>query len=379
MPRRWADSRGLPPALSLETTVTIGVLGTIFLLVQITLPFLLFYEPSLPGEGVRRHRLRTPGPAMRSSTPFAEIVPDPPRVVIEVAKEAANWGRDLGVFAVFARLNPVSAWMRGTAHIDWCEGNYEVTRFIAEFFNTWSNLPFFLGPPIAIYKFRPFSVHVDAGINFVFVLLMCVGAGSGYFHATLTLSGQLFDEWSILWVIMTGFALWMPRPIHLYLGFRNRRTLKLATFGLAVVGSYIGLLVPAANAFLLLLFAVPGFAVVYRELQEQPETHRHIRRLRRLFFATVVWWVLALVCWINDRLFCEVWKDFAAEFGFSYPQLHALWHVFVYIACYISCTLAAFFFARRETPHLDPGISYWPSKDVEFGLPYVEIHVLPAN
>lgn len=44
----------------------------------------------------------------------------------------------------------------------------------------------------------------------IWVLIMVIGASSAYFHATLSLVGQLLDEVAILWVLLAGYSLWIP-------------------------------------------------------------------------------------------------------------------------------------------------------------------------
>ena len=51
---------------------------------------------------------------------------------------------------------------------------------------------------------KPYASIMGPGIHIVWLLLMVVGASSAYFHATLSLFGQLMDEIAILWTIMSG-------------------------------------------------------------------------------------------------------------------------------------------------------------------------------
>ena len=83
---------------------------------------------------------------------------------------------------------------RGSSPLDWCEENYIFTPLIAEFFNTVSNSIFLIMPPFLMYLHKPYAVSIGPGINIIWFLLMVVGASSAYFHATLSLLGQLLDE-----------------------------------------------------------------------------------------------------------------------------------------------------------------------------------------
>ena len=68
-------------------------------------------------------------------------------------------------------------------------------------------------PPFLMHLHQPYAASIGPGIHIIWFLLIVVGASSAYFHATLSLLGQLLDEIAILWVIMAGFAMWYPRAM----------------------------------------------------------------------------------------------------------------------------------------------------------------------
>ena len=259
----------------------------------------------------------------------------------------------------------------GSSHIDWCEQNYLIVDFIAEFYNTVSNIPFLILPPVVIYLYAPYSLYVDAGVNWVWVLLMVVGAGSGYFHATLTLSGQLFDEWAILWVMMAALSLWTPTEWTRNTIFQNRLHFKVFMLAVAVLFTYLACLYPAINAFLLFAFGVPTFGIVKNGYEF--DKNASAGRVKQMTIASVAWISVAVFFWINDRLFCKLWTEFFVLHGYSYPQLHALWHVCVLCGAYTGTVLGSYFKARNQFAHLNPKIAFWPFDTVDIGIPYVKV------
>nr|XP_026696187.1 alkaline ceramidase 2 isoform X2 [Ciona intestinalis] len=203
-----------------------------------------------------------------------------------------------------------------SSEVDWCENNYATIPIIAEFWNTVSNSIFFIIPPLLIYLFKQYSRQVCSSVNLVWVLLIFVGAGSVYFHSTLSLVGQLIDEIAILWVCLAALATWLP-------------------------SKYLPSILRSDSCECPLVLHVGTMSAI--------------------------WWCVAVLCWVSDRFLCNF---------LQFPYLHSAWHIMVCLASYMACVCYAYFYATNEVPEQCPRLRFWPhDRHTWFGIPYVSLLV----
>lgn len=96
-------------------------------------------------------------------------------------------------------------------------------------------------------------------------------------------------------------------------------------------------------------------------------------RVYRLGLRCGAVWLVAVACWLNDRLFCDTWMNW------NFPYLHALWHLFIFIASYTAAVLFAYFSVQDEKPQQTPILRYWPKDNFELGVPYIKIRSYVTN
>ncbi|XP_054837299.1 alkaline ceramidase 1 [Eublepharis macularius] len=246
-----------------------------------------------------------------------------------------------------------------SAEVDWCEGNFEHSQYIAEYYNTVSNIIFFIIIPFMLtlnmdyMKYRPKPVHSLA------VMVALIGFSSVYFHMTLSYVGQLLDELSILWTMGLCYACWFPT--HHYPSFiKNREQFSWIVGIVTVVSTLMSFVRPVLNAYALNSVALHLLYVVFLEIKRATNP-----RIQRLGVITVIWWVVAISCWIVDKFFCE----FCQKINFCY--FHSLWHVFINIALTYLSTLIMYLDVLYEMPTAEPDLAYWPSKNSPISLPYL--------
>jgi hypothetical protein len=80
--------------------------------------------------------------------------------------------------------------------VDWCEKNYTIVGYIAEFWNTITGIAIAISAVYFRYN------HKVSELNNVFWFLMLVSVGTVLFHATLLYKYQLLDEMPMLFIAM---------------------------------------------------------------------------------------------------------------------------------------------------------------------------------
>lgn len=223
-------------------------------------------------------------------------------------------------FASYQQNHHRGLWAQ-TATIDWCEVNYELSYYIAEFWNTVSNLAFIL-PQLNQFIHLSKYKTVESEFNRAFLSLALVGLGSFCFHMTLARPMQMFDETSMILVSLHGFyLLYIIKDPNV-----NRRLLLtlLILYGLIFLSLYVFLVdrpIFHHTTFGLLVYS--SVALGYQLKQRHGPHHK--------FWTVLVLQHLAFAFWLFDKHYCEVLTQFRNNHVpmFLRPlfQFHAIWHL----------------------------------------------------
>ncbi|CAK6445582.1 unnamed protein product [Pipistrellus nathusii] len=249
-----------------------------------------------------------------------------------------------------------------SSEVDWCESNFQHSELVAEFYNTFSNVTFFIFGPLMMFLMHPYAEKRSRSIYALCVLFMIIGLFSMYFHMTLSFLGQLLDEISILWLLAGGYSIWMPRCYFpTFLGENRPQFICLIVIA-TMVSTFLSFLKPTVNAYALNSIALH---ILYIVFQEYKKTNN--KELRHLIEVSVVLWAFALTSWITDRFLCSFWQ----QINFSY--MHSIWHLLISITFPYGMVTMALVDARYEMPNQTLKVRYWPRDTWPVGLPYVEI------
>lgn len=204
-------------------------------------------------------------------------------------------------------------WGEKTANTNWCEADYAVTVYVAEFFNALSSMF------IVIHSGYELVMHYEwAELRFsiCFFFLVVTGLGSVAYHTTLWRSMQALDELPMLWCnsafIYVNLTLedkrrhWAHWPIALGL-LATTVAMSLAIY-IFDDKDQVCFLLCYGGGVVWLCYKALGFNASYN-----PGSSRNT-----LPELSVVFYLSGLGIWLVDRRFCEHVRSL---------HLHAIWHV----------------------------------------------------
>uniref|UniRef100_A0A8C4MY60 Alkaline ceramidase n=2 Tax=Equus asinus TaxID=9793 RepID=A0A8C4MY60_EQUAS len=267
--------------------------------------------------------------------------------------QPAGGGRCIRMPSIFAYQS---------SEVDWCESNFQHSELVAEFYNTFSNIPFFIFGPLMMYLMHPYAQKRSCSIYVFCILFMVIGLFSMYFHMTLSFLGQLLDEISILWLLASGYSIWLPRCYFPAFLRENRSQFTRLVFITTVVSTFLSFLRPTINAYVLNVIALH---IVYIVFQEYRKTSN--KEFCHVIEVSILLWASAFTSWVSDRVFCSFWQ----RIHFFY--LHSIWHLLISVTFPYGMVTMALLDARYELPDKTLKVHYWPWDTWPVGLPYVEI------
>lgn len=225
----------------------------------------------------------------------------------------------LPLFALMAVRGPVDGegdtgdgyWGTKTANTNWCEADYVVTKYIAEFGNSISSLCITVSGLYGIYMHRK---STEPRYTAAFAGFTMVGVGSFAFHATLWRSMQLLDELPMVWVNSVFIYCIIAMEDELSRAPRTRELFAL-TSGTVMASVAIALFDTKDQTIFLVCYG--GGAIYLFVRSKMLDLKYNSRGTVVLLETSMAAYAGGFACWLIDRNFCTTVRSL---------YLHCFWH-----------------------------------------------------
>ena len=185
-------------------------------------------------------------------------------------------------------------WGTPDVSVSFCENKYNVSNYIAEYYNTMSALSYVIvGLLFYNTKLKKLSK-----------IIILLGMGTALLHSTLRFYGQWLDEISML-----------------ILSFYIIKEIRQMRFGFTTSEWYLLLLIFPYFLFeryFSYFFMVFSSLQIYTYTISRKKYDECTREVYYLIKAYLIVLILSSICWVGDQLFCDYVQNY---------QLHAVWHV----------------------------------------------------
>lgn len=246
-----------------------------------------------------------------------------------------------------------SFWGPVTSSTEWCEKNYTHSPYIAEFYNTLSNVPCIFLALIGLTN--ALRQRFEKRFSVLHISNMILAFGSMLFHATLQKAQQQSDETPMVWEMLLYLYVLYSQDWH----YRSTMPIFFFLYGIvfAVVHSqvHLGMAFKVHYAALCLL-CIPRMYKYYVYTKDIAA-----KRIAQMYLGTLCFGGLF---WLFDRMFCS-----KISLWYMNPQGHACWHILMGFNSYFENTFLMFCRARQ--------LEWQPQVAYIFGFfPYVKIQKL---
>ncbi|KIM82371.1 hypothetical protein PILCRDRAFT_820778 [Piloderma croceum F 1598] len=230
---------------------------------------------------------------------------------------------------------PDGIWGPVTATLDWCEANYQFSRYIAEMANCLSNL-YSIGLALfgiltTLNESLPMRYTV-ANVGFAFV-----GIGSFAFHATMLYEAQLADEIPMIFVAsLACFCLFDTEPGFALLSGRSiAHVTAFISFNVLFIWSYIIYRNPIYHQAIFAMLVLTTAIRIHHLLRRSDASMRMPQEVKaeigNTFMTGTGLFVFGFLIWNLDNIFCAALTRQKVAIGWPVAFLlegHAWWHFF---------------------------------------------------
>ncbi|KAG9023349.1 hypothetical protein FS842_005749 [Serendipita sp. 407] len=221
-------------------------------------------------------------------------------------------------------------WGPHTATLDWCEQNYEHFLYIAETWNSFSNIPFVLLALYGMHTTLREGLPNQVRYALQHAMIAFIGIGSFLFHATLLWHAQLLDELPMIYASFQAIycILLEGRPSS-----SGSLLTKIACAGIPALFTAIYLVYPNP-VFHQIVYGALQLFITYRMqllLGKIPPESKLKKDCTHLLKTGSALTVLAFAIWNVDNIMCDsitAWRDSVGWIGVL-SQGHGWWHLLV--------------------------------------------------
>ncbi|XP_076453756.1 alkaline ceramidase 3-like isoform X1 [Babylonia areolata] len=253
-------------------------------------------------------------------------------------------------------------WGRVTSTIDWCEENYVVSRYVAEFWNTISNLIMILAPLFACCL--AVRQKLEKPVIFSYVSIVVVGCGSWLFHMTLQYSMQLMDELPMIWgsaFLLYGILTLEGEKEKNYYWLMG----GLLVYCTAVTVMYLVNNNPVfhevAYGFMVVVMAFGAIRVIVK-YQNKVGT--------MLYVSSFLTYMSGFILWNIDNIYCQHLRSLRRDKLHSAAtplfECHAWWHILAGVGTYLCLLFVSYM--RYTILNMSPEVKFLLSV-----FPYVSV------